>query len=712
MEDNIDDDANNFTIFTVGSKVEISSDEPGFDGAWYVVTIVDVNVHNPKTKDNNGFLVKYDTLFEDDDLNEKLTEVVDGKCLRPLPPPEYNGGDGFELGDVVDAFYRDGWWIGVVVEKVMNDNDEEDDKYVVCFKIPYEEVVFEKFQLRVHVDWVDSCWKILPNKMHKTIRTPRKLRASGKNDAQSSVSNYDLLSGIITTPSKGPGNSDLTSSHSTGKRTRSQTRAETNSELVGAKDGSVRSSRNRGADSNSNSPGERSQSSIVVANPGSKRSKQLTLPVTETNGSSADNQDLPIVEHEVVTTTQKKHKSARKNAAPTESNDDAELGFTTPSKEPADSDHTIVPYKRTHLQKRAEASEAVDGTSQKKKRARQHKPAVNKDISQEGTPKTRKRCALRDDTASDIDDLPLSSWYQEPHPQSVIKRCSFNTPCEHRNESSGPQNQTNVEIGETDVEIGESDVENGETDVENGETNVENGETNVENGETNVENGETNVENDETNVENGETNDDYQQQWPFIKQSSLWATLESLESYKITPQKPHFTPLKERKEILREGFAIGYAVTFDDLVRRVKTLQLTDSTELINNSLEVLGELESHGFDVQLVRDRLNALLTWKVNVGEFEEKLDKIKKDIEKRNLDKSVVEEETSRYEVEIGELEAKIGELKEKVVKNAKTLSVKDEEIKKIKGDADRVSNQIMDWKIAFEKLAASPFTATNC
>lgn len=199
-------------------------------------------------------------------------------------------------------------------------------------------------------------------------------------------------------------------------------------------------------------------------------------------------------------------------------------------------------------------------------------------------------------------------------------------------------------------------------------------------------------------IANNDGTADYQQ-WPFIKRSPVWATIECLESYQKQPQKPHFSPLKERNEYFREGLAIAFVVTFADLVRRVSSLQLTDPDDIINNSLETLAELESHGFNVGPVRDRLNALRTWKVKVGQLENKLENLKKDLEKCNLDKSEVEEEMSQLEV-------KIQELQEKMVQNVKMINVKNEEINKFQVSADCVSNQIMDWKSAFEKLAASP------
>lgn len=56
-----------------------------------------------------------------EDGTEPLAETVNSGFLRPLPPlgPDDDAGKVFEVNDVVDAFWLDGWWVGVVV-KVSN----------------------------------------------------------------------------------------------------------------------------------------------------------------------------------------------------------------------------------------------------------------------------------------------------------------------------------------------------------------------------------------------------------------------------------------------------------------------------------------------------------------------------------------------------------------------------------------------------------------
>ncbi|XP_074325650.1 uncharacterized protein LOC141663740 isoform X1 [Apium graveolens] len=52
---------------------------------------------------------------------------------------------------------------------------------------------------------------------------------------------------------------------------------------------------------------------------------------------------------------------------------------------------------------------------------------------------------------------------------------------------------------------------------------------------------------------------------PFVKRSPLWESICSGKAYMKIKRKPHFQPLKEQEEVLREGSAIGLVVSFNNL---------------------------------------------------------------------------------------------------------------------------------------------------
>ncbi|XP_065851686.1 DUF724 domain-containing protein 3-like [Euphorbia lathyris] len=156
-----------FPFFTVDSLVEVTSDEEGLKGAWFEAKILKSYI-NRKPK----FLIQYKNLVSDKDSNEPLKETVDGSFIRPLPPPPA-ADQIYEAEDVVDAFYCDGWWKGVVsIVELRMCRGKLRRRYTVEFENPRELVNFNGDALRFHHDWIGGKWirnpkqKVLPSGTH------------------------------------------------------------------------------------------------------------------------------------------------------------------------------------------------------------------------------------------------------------------------------------------------------------------------------------------------------------------------------------------------------------------------------------------------------------------------------------------------------------------------------------------------------------------
>nr|VDD03819.1 unnamed protein product [Brassica oleracea] len=136
------------TEMVKGSEVEVSSQEEGLKGAYFRALLEENTTMSGRKKVS----VRYKTLLTDDG-SSPLTEAVQQSLLRPVPPEEEYAGVVLEEGTVVDAYLRDGWWTGVIINKKLEDNN-----FLVCFDSPPDIIVFEKTNLRAHVDWTDSKW--------------------------------------------------------------------------------------------------------------------------------------------------------------------------------------------------------------------------------------------------------------------------------------------------------------------------------------------------------------------------------------------------------------------------------------------------------------------------------------------------------------------------------------------------------------------------
>lgn len=128
--------------FSKGTLVEVSSDEDGFQGAWFAATVVE-------QLSDGKFMVEYQSLRNEDDT-ELLREEVDSLHIRPYPPNTLVV-DRFNQLEEVDALYNDGWWVGMV-SKVLN------KKYMVYFRGTNEEMEFKHSDLRLHQEWIDGKW--------------------------------------------------------------------------------------------------------------------------------------------------------------------------------------------------------------------------------------------------------------------------------------------------------------------------------------------------------------------------------------------------------------------------------------------------------------------------------------------------------------------------------------------------------------------------
>ncbi|KAH9627070.1 hypothetical protein KSS87_023758 [Heliosperma pusillum] len=127
-----------------GRQVEVSSDEDGFEGAWFAASIIEV-------RGKDKFLIEYHDLMTDDN-KQLMREEVDAFHIRPCPP-KVEVGKFNQYGEV-DALYNDGWWVGIV-SKVLGRS-----KYKVYFKTTNEEMEFKHDKLRLHQDWINGKWVI------------------------------------------------------------------------------------------------------------------------------------------------------------------------------------------------------------------------------------------------------------------------------------------------------------------------------------------------------------------------------------------------------------------------------------------------------------------------------------------------------------------------------------------------------------------------
>ncbi|KAL6504977.1 hypothetical protein OROGR_024794 [Orobanche gracilis] len=142
--------------FPEGSLVEVRTHEADFKDTFFSATVIPTDTISPKKgsrRKSRRVSVEYHSLYKDEDGSELLKENVSISCVRPFPALQ-EIVEGYELNDVVDAFYQEGWWIGTVTQVL----EGEERRYVVSFQNPPDELQFGFSELRVHWDWVNGSW--------------------------------------------------------------------------------------------------------------------------------------------------------------------------------------------------------------------------------------------------------------------------------------------------------------------------------------------------------------------------------------------------------------------------------------------------------------------------------------------------------------------------------------------------------------------------
>ncbi|KAF6135974.1 hypothetical protein GIB67_006866 [Kingdonia uniflora] len=90
------------THFKVGQEVEVTTQEEGFRGSWYVADVLRISMRRKK------MFIEYHTLMDEKNVKKKLKEDVDFWRVRPQPPPLVETNRGFKVNDEVDVFDNDG----------------------------------------------------------------------------------------------------------------------------------------------------------------------------------------------------------------------------------------------------------------------------------------------------------------------------------------------------------------------------------------------------------------------------------------------------------------------------------------------------------------------------------------------------------------------------------------------------------------------------
>ncbi|KAJ8448234.1 hypothetical protein Cgig2_025158 [Carnegiea gigantea] len=159
-------DANTETVslcMAVGSAIEVLSQDSGLRGCWFRAVII--------KKHKNKVKLRYDDIKDAENEATCLEEwvlasriaardevgirICGRTTIRPRLVHDCKMACALNVGTVVDAWWHDGWWEGIVIHK------ESDEKFRVYFPGEKREAFFCQSDLRPSQEWIGNTWKQL-----------------------------------------------------------------------------------------------------------------------------------------------------------------------------------------------------------------------------------------------------------------------------------------------------------------------------------------------------------------------------------------------------------------------------------------------------------------------------------------------------------------------------------------------------------------------
>ncbi|KAM1162680.1 hypothetical protein ACFX13_001719 [Malus domestica] len=203
-----------------------------------------------------------------------------------------------------------------------------------------------------------------------------------------------------------------------------------------------------------------------------------------------------------------------------------------------------------------------------------------------------------------------------------------------------------------------------------------------------------------TQVETGVTVNIEQQDspdLPFVKSyPEIWEKVESMDAFRRYPQKPHFCPLVKCGELSRESLAIAKMLTFASLVEKTSKVNIEVPDDFFDSSFQEIGDLETFGFDVKAVRDRLNSLLEMKVQLGQLQDKSREVEIQIAEQT-------QERKKHNEKISGVAKQIKDLQDQLVVLMSEDAAKGTEISRLQSEENAITESILSTRRNFEKLS---------
>ncbi|CAH8304866.1 unnamed protein product [Eruca vesicaria subsp. sativa] len=645
-----------------GCKVEITYTQNRFKKVWYRA-IVELE---PQTKPKSRSRQRCVRVLKDDSLTP-LTVFTHKASFRPIPTKLYEDRVAIKEGSIVDGYHKDGWWVGLVVKQV------GDDKFLVLFDSPSDIILFKRQQLRVHLDWVDETWWVLPG---RNVQFLRRLQEKSMFISGAMVEVSDRID---------------------------------NGEVVWVPAMIIKEI-NNDVDDNDDDDEDEEDEDYEEEEEEDEEEEEVEEEKDEEDEEKEEEQDEEEEEEE-------KEDEDNDNEEEEEDNDEKKYVVKFCVDPSSFEGIKIRPNKKIDMRsirprpplftaeelKSVEYIEVFHGTSWRQGRVMGKMSrgwckvlleATNKVLSfkisdvrpsivwEDGVWKPRESHSPQgsveemgdsSSTFSPVSNSPLVT----PSP-SITATPLIQT---RENPMGSPLTHGLVdEMGDSSNTF--SPVSNSPPVTPSPGITATPLIHTPENGTREDNNRKRKREQNLSSVEETEAT----MVLPFKKKLPIWKTVESMAVFKTFPQSPHFTPLLEIREDSREMSAVGMMLTFSGLLEEVKALKLNNPISSLNSLRDSFAELEKHGFNVKVPMLRISKLLSL---IDRQAKKMEELE-GVEKVTAEKERIKVENERKILELQKLNEEA-----------------DKEIAQSKSSEATIGQQLEDVKVQFHTTAAAPW-----